>query len=231
MRFAHLSIHDVAPHTLASVRNMLDVLGTHGIRRVMLLVIPGLPWSAEQVELLRQWVAEGHVLAGHGRIHQVEQMRTVYHKLHSALISRDVAEHLSLSEDGIAGLMLENARWFEQQRLPAPTHYVPPAWALGPISRERLRDLPFQTVEVLRGVIDVRSGRLHPMPLLGYEADTAFRAMFLRGSNAWNRLSTRWHPQGIRISLHPEDLNLRLSGHILRDCTRFEVQADLPDFT
>jgi predicted deacetylase len=210
---------------------MLDVLKTHGIHRVMLLVIPGLPWREEQVEVLRQWVAEGHVLAGHGRIHQVKEIRTVYHKLHSVLISRDVAEHLSLSEDGIADLMLENARWFETQDLPVPTHYVPPAWALGPISRNRLRDLPFQTVEVLRGVIDVRSGRLHRMPLLGYEADTAFRALFLRGSNAWNRLAACWNPRGIRISLHPEDLNLRRSACLLNDCARFEVQADLPDFT
>lgn len=228
MHPAHLSIHDVAPHTLDPVREMLAVLREAGIDRVMLLVIPGAPWQPEELEQLRNWAGQGHVLAGHGDTHHADRIDTFFHKLHAKLLSRDVAEHLSRSEDEIADLMLRNHAWFARHGLPAPTHYVPPAWALGRISRERLRELPFRTVEVLRGVLQVETGLLHRMPLLGYEADTAFRAGFLRSFNAWNLFRARQSGRCARISLHPYDLGYRLKDQILKDCGQFELQAEVP---
>ena len=124
--------------------------------------------------------------------------------------------------------MRENHAWFAGQGLPAPTHYVPPAWALGRISRRQLEDLPFATVEVLRGVIDVASGRLDPMPLLGYEADTGLRSLFLRSFNAWNRMAADFTGRCARISLHPFDLTFRLKDRIPLDCQQFQLRSDLP---
>jgi predicted deacetylase len=224
--YAHISIHDVAPDTLEPVSRMLGVLKDLGVSQVMLLVIPGLPWTEDQIGQLRRWADEGHLLAGHGKVHHVNSPETLYHKAHSFFISRNVAEHLSRTEEEIAELMQENWDWFSDHGLPPPSHYVPPAWALGDISRERLRDLPFETVEVLRGVIEVGTGRLHRSPLLGFEADTLLRAWFLRGFNAWNRIRAGWSGRCARISLHPQDLNLKLADRIAVECRCFDLVAD-----
>lgn len=224
---AHISIHDVAPETLVPVTRMLSTLKSFGVKQVMLLVIPGLPWTGEGIDHLKALVEDGHLLAGHGRVHHVASAESLYHKAHSFFISRNVAEHLSRTEDEIAELMQENFDWFAAHGLPSPTHYVPPAWALGSISRQRLRELPFQTVEVLRGVIEVETGRLHRMPLLGYEADTALRAGFLRLFNGWNRLRARAGGSCTRISLHPYDLEYRLQDQISRDCASFALLAEV----
>jgi len=224
---AHVSIHDVAPHTLVLVEDLISMLQGVGVDRVMLLVIPGLSWSESNLDVLRSWVDQGHLLAGHGRVHHVASADSLYHKAHSFLISRNVAEHLSKTEDEIFELMRENHEWFMERGLPSPSHYVPPAWALGSISRSRLRDLPFETVEVLRGVIHVQSGTLYRMPLLGYEADTAFRAFFLKVFNRWNSWSARKRNRAARISIHPNDLEFRLGHRISEDCERFHCQPDV----
>jgi len=226
MTLAHVSIHDVAPHTLDSVCTVLNFLEDQGVEKVMLLVIPNLPWTEKGLDQLRKWADCGHVFAGHGSTHHVDRAESFYHKLHAALISRDVAEHLSKSEDELSELMQENYRWFESNGLPSPTHYVPPAWALGAISRSRLKELPFDTVEVLSGVIDVRNGRLHRMPLLGYEADTALRVFFLKGFNACNRLWACRSDRCARISIHPVDLQLGLADQIAGDCARFRLTPE-----
>jgi predicted deacetylase len=228
---AHISIHDVAPHTLDPVQRMLSTLEDLGVRQVMLLVIPGLPWTEEGIAQLKGFVDQGHLLAGHGRIHHVASAETLYHKAHSFFLSRDVAEHLSRTEEEIAELMQENYAWFAERGLPRPSHYVPPAWALGSISRKRLQQLPFQTVEVLRGVIDVPTGKLHRMPLLGYEADTAGRAAFLRVFNQFSVWKASCTGRCARISLHPYDLEYRLKDRIPVDCQTFDLQAEVPEFS
>lgn len=227
MTTGHVSIHDVAPETLGKVQHMLEVLTQWGLNRVMLLVIPGRPWSEGQLNILRGMAAHGHVLAGHGWLHEVTQPKTLYHQLHRALISRNVAEHLSRTEDQVLDLLRENHAWFSQQGLPEPTHYVPPAWALGNISRDRLKELPFETVEVLQGVIESATGVLHRMPLLGYEADTPFRAWFLQ---QFNRLNTAWARRTgrcIRFSLHPYDFDYLLKDRIEADCSAFQMCANV----
>lgn len=217
---AHISIHDVAPDTLGLVNDILRRLEQAGIDKVMLLVIPGLNWSEDQVNVLLKWSAQGHVLAGHGWVHDVKNRRNAYHKLHGIFLSRYVAEHLSLKEDEIADLMQRNYDWFLHNNLPAPHHYVPPAWALGKISVSRLADLPFQSVETLRGFWFPKENEFRSRALLGYEADTAVRAFFLRNFNAWNRRKVR-RSSPIRISLHPHDFSLKLSDQILLDCRRY----------
>ncbi len=57
--------------------------------------------------------------------------RSAYHRLHAALISRDVAEHLSRPAHELVALVHRCHGWFAAHGLPAPTLYVPPAWALG----------------------------------------------------------------------------------------------------
>lgn len=221
---AHISIHDVAPDTLDRVRTMLSRLEASGVMRVMLLVIPGLEWSEEDLAQLRDWQGRGHPLAGHGWVHRVERRKTLFHKVHGTLISRYVAEHLSLGNGEIVDLMRRCYDWFGENGLIPPRHYVPPAWALGSLSRVEMHTLPFDSVETLRGVFFTREDRFQVMPLLGYEADTPLRAAFLKGFNRWNTHRAK-RAELTRISLHPYDLELRLGEEILRDLRKFRIQA------
>ncbi len=210
----HLSIHDVAPHSLEQTQRLLDTCSAQGIEQLMLLVIPGLDWSDRDLEQLHAWVRQGHLLAGHGWLHRIERIRNLGHRLHSLLLSRDVAEHLERPPEELPAFMLQNYDWFARQELPSPRHYVPPAWALGRISAQALEQLPFQSVEATTGIYFRGSGWKR-MPVTGYEADTALRQMLLRMSNAlaWF-LSSPKRP--LRISLHPYDLDLRLQSDILQ---------------
>lgn len=211
-----LSIHDVAPETLPQVENLIGLLDGHDAGPAMLLVIPGRPWKEAQIAMLRTWQEAGHVLAGHGWHHRANRIRGWRHRLHSLLLSRDVAEHLALDVADIETLIRRCHAWFTGNGLPAPDLYVPPAWAMGALPRARLAGLPFARYEVLSGIIDGASGRLQRLPLVGFEADRTWRALPLRLWNSTNRIGARHSGLPLRIAIHPHDLSLRLSGDLMR---------------
>lgn len=211
---ARVSIHDVMPATLADVSAILSRLAGQGIGPVTLLVVPGLEWTADGVAQLRRWQASGHELAGHGWRHKAPTIRGWRHRLHSLVLSRDVAEHLALDPDGIAALVRRCHAWFAANGLAAPELYVPPAWALGPIPRPALRDLPFRSYEVLSGVVDARAQRLDRLPMVGFEADTAWRSRAVRAWNAANLAYARRRGVPLRVAIHPHDFRLRLAADL-----------------
>lgn len=206
---AWISLHDLMPSTLSDARRLLEYLTDRNVGRMTLLVVPGVGWSADDRTILRRLQDEGHELAGHGWLHAVDRPPTLYHRIHGWTFSRGVAEHLSRSEEEIAELIRRCFRWFAAHDLAPPTLYVPPAWAMGSIRRERLRQLPFARYEFFTGIYDAAANRFHRMPLVGYEADTPWRRAVLRLSNAVNQRLTR---PGVpcRIALHPRDLDLLL---------------------
>jgi len=213
---ALISIHDVMPETLAAVAGHIERLRDRGHHRVTLLVVPGRHWRAHEIERLAHWEGEGLELAAHGWHHRVERLGGLYHRLHASLLSRRCAEHLALDEPGIAALMAASADWFTRQGLQRPVTYVPPAWALGGLRRERLPHLPYERIEVTRGLLSAADGRLDPLPLVGFEADTTPRARLLR---AWNRVQigrARRHQRPLRIGIHPQDHRLRLADDLER---------------
>ncbi len=227
---ALVSIHDVMPETLNRAQHILELCAVCNPGPVTLLVVPGRDWDRAGVERLRAWEAAGHQLAGHGWSHRVERFGGLYHRLHGALISRRVAEHLALDGKAIGRLIERCHAWFPAQGLAAPDLYVPPAWALGSIERAELAGLPFARYEVLSGVRDAATGRLIPIPMVGFEADTPVRVPAIRW---WNRISRRraaaigW----LRIAIHPRDLGLRLAADLHRDLHRYgrwEPYAALP---
>ncbi|UHD17699.1 polysaccharide deacetylase family protein [Thiocapsa bogorovii] len=221
---ALVSVHDVMPETLPQVDRILSVLNEEGIAPVTLLVVPGAGWSSEGIERLDRFRARGCELAGHGWLHRVERITGLAHRMHSRLISRNVAEHLALDRVGIHRLIARCHAWFVDQGLGAPALYCPPAWAMGPIPRSTLATLPFTRYELFSGVLSAQTGRMHPVPLTGYEADTGVRTVAIR---AWNRLNRRRAAQRgwIRIGIHPHDLDLRLAEDLRRDLRRFRCHA------
>jgi hypothetical protein len=219
MTAVHLSIHDVMPTTLKPVAALIRMCQAHGWPPPTLLVVPGLAWDKAGIRQLQAWQTAGHELAGHGWRHRISAYGGLYHRLHGLFISRDVAEHLSLEADGILDLMRRCHRWFGQQGLEAPTLYVPPAWALGPVPRARLGEQPFRRIETLRGIDDLDTGRRGFRGLLGYEAGNPLQRAALLINNAINR--KRAPRVGLRIGLHPQDTQLPLAGALEQDLARF----------
>jgi hypothetical protein len=186
-----------------------------------LLVVPGREWSAGQITLLKHWQANGHELAAHGWLHEARAIRKPWHRIHSTLVSRNVAEHLDLEPEEQVPFIARSIRWFAEQELSLPSIYVPPAWALGRLTREQ-RDrllqaerMPAQlSIETTSGFIHLPENRRQWMPLTGYEADTPARALFLRCFNALNLAHARFHSTCLRISVHPYDMQYRLASSL-----------------
>ena len=204
-----LSIHDVMPATLEQTHSIMARLKSFGYRRVTLLVVPGSGWQDDTLDSLRTLVEDGAELAGHGWVHRVDRIRGIRHRVHSALLSRNVAEHLALDVPGRVALMQRCFDWFAEQALPTPALYVPPAWAMGPMPKRELGRLPFRQHETLGGVYDVKTMRFRRLAMVGFEADTAFRAASCR---LWNWLNDKsaGRSRPLRIAIHPHDFELSL---------------------
>lgn len=198
------------PSTLTEVSQLIELCRENAIAPLTLLVVPGHDWTAAGLEQLRRWSAGGCQLAGHGWLHRCATIRGIRHRLHSRILSRNVAEHLCLSGEQIVRLMHRCFEWFSLHGFAAPQLYVPPAWALGSLSGEQLRRVPFQGIETLGGMHLVSEARWRPLPLLGFEADTWGRAVALRTLNGTMRTLGKTLALPTRISLHPFDHRLRL---------------------
>ncbi len=210
-----VSVHDVMPETLTPVRRVIDALERAGLGPATLLVVPGRDWRDADIGALRAFVSAGHDLAGHGWKHEIDRVRGLRHWLHAVTISRNVAEHLQYDARDIAALIQRCRAWFEDHSLPAPSLYVPPAWAMGSISKSDLDGLGFRWFETLAGIYDAERREMHRLPLLGFEADTRFRALSLRAFNAANRALARYRGT-VRLGIHPHDFDLELARDLER---------------
>tara|TARA_B100001939_G_C16943963_1_gene619446 strand:+ start:3352 stop:4041 length:690 start_codon:yes stop_codon:yes gene_type:complete len=218
---ALVSIHDVMPNTINEVAELLEICRSFGLRRVTLLVVPGLDWQPAQINQLRQWQKRGYELAAHGWVHRCVSKKTFWHLLHGLILSRDVAEHLSLNSNEIVDIMQKSCNWFIENGFDQPSLYVPPAWALGSISKRGLRSCGYTWVETLSGVVFPETGQIRRLPLVGFEADTFTRELALRVLN----YVVLWMPTNkpLRISIHPYDHKLRMGKSlpaILQRCTQ-----------
>jgi predicted deacetylase len=228
---ALVSVHDVMPATFDRTRRILALLEEAAIPPPTLLVVPGKDWPPELLSALRGLAEQGYPLAGHGWIHKApSKKRTLFHRGHALLISRNEAEHLSRSPEELADLVRRCHDWFPSVGLPTPELYVPPAWALGTLDIQDLASLPFRWYEILRGMVEGSTGRITWLPLAGFEADTTFRQVNLRIWNGLNSFLAKrgWGP--LRISIHPDDLNLLLAtdlGRMIREPWRFVRESDV----
>ena len=213
---AIISIHDCMPETMDKIQYILEWLKERNIPPVTLLIVPGKNWTEQHLSQLKKYVQEGYTLAAHGWHHHVEPKK-ILHRIHALIISKNVAEHLDLDEQGILDLLNRSHQWFIQQNLPSPSLYVPPAWALGAINKQSLLKTPFKQIEVTRGLINLNSNhkpKLKTLPLTGYEADSSFRALFLTRWNQFQEKKALKKALPLRISVHPYDLNLPIAHQL-----------------
>lgn len=214
---AVVSIHDVMPETLPRVKEILRLLERMAVHPATLLIVPGRSWSRTDIAWVKSLQRSGCELAGHGWRHRARRKTSIRHRLHGVLLSRNEAEHLSLSPQEIAGKIRACYNWFGNTGLAPPSLYVPPAWAMGPMPKQLLADLPFRLFETQWGLYDAFAGVSVPMPLAGYMADTPLRAGALRISNLCSR---RLFPGPLRIAIHPQDLRLAMAREVERDLAR-----------
>ncbi len=209
----NISIHDVSPDNLNLINEIIiDLSEKHGIKKITLLIIPGLSWSQNHIDRLRHWQQKDKIeLAAHGWEHKSDTPRSLFHYLHSKFISDDCAEHLSKSNSEIIKIMKNSFEWFQNNGLNAPTLYVPPAWALGNINKGDLQSLPFNEIEVMSGVFV--ENRFVFIPLIGFETKTYFRFITVKILNKINYILQK-NIGVIRIALHPNDFNLLLKKDI-----------------
>ena len=205
---AYVSVHDVMPETLPAVRRTLAFLADLGVRPVPLLVVPGRAWSSVEIGELRSMSEAGHELVGHGWYHEAP-VRGLYHRLHSATISKNVAEHLAHDERAVVELVDDCFRWFIEHDFPAPRYYVPPAWAMGGVGDATLASTPFEVFETQWGFTTPRRGRFQVVPLVGFEADDASRVVPLRLFNRVNGWLARRLGR-LRVAIHPYDIDYPL---------------------
>ncbi len=223
-----VSLHDVMPETLLQTTETIRFLEKSRVYPLTLLVSPGRKWSARDIADLKAFEKSGYDLAGHGWRHEVYCFATWRHRLHGRFISRREAEHFPLTPKQIAGMITDCYRWFERCNLNKPVLYVPPAWALGSVPRQKIKKLPFRYVETLTGVYDAKKDVFRLLPATGYMADTPFRAAALQLINRINRLAPL---APLRIAVHPFDIHLPLARDLKRHLavhSTFLRYRDLP---
>jgi predicted deacetylase len=203
------------PETLAQTGEILERLHAAGLHLATLLVVPGRDWQAGDLDELRGFCDAGAELAGHGWKHRADTPRDLKHRLHSLLISRNAAEHLSLTTEEITALIRRCHAWFAAHTLPQPDLYVPPAWAMGRLPRATLGRLPFRRYETLAGIYDAPAQAFTPSPMVGYETDTWLRALPVRAWNALNRAAAGGRIP-LRVAIHPQDFGLKLADDLRR---------------
>lgn len=209
------SFHDLCPQTIPMAMAVLAMLKDHGKKEITLLLIPGLfkdNSSLRELQKLLEKYPDAE-LAGHGWSHKIVRKKSAYHHIHSMIISRDVGEHLSLPEAEIYHLINSCHGWFADHDLPKPEIYVPPAWAMGNISRSSLDSLPFRYYEYQFGVYDSQFKKFHHLPVIGFEADTKIRQTALIAWNYFN-LKIGHYCHSLRVAIHPFDLDLKLSSDL-----------------
>lgn len=221
---AVVSIHDVMPDTLNRVQKTLVRINKVPPQQVYLLVVPGLNWSQEQIQTLLELEQAGYQIAGHGWTHQIHKKTSLFHFLHSMFISRNVAEHLSLSKAELFDLVERNHQWFTDHGFQPPQLYVPPAWAMGKLTNNDLSRLPFRYYEMSSGIYDAQSDRYVHLPLTGYEADRYWRIPILKLWNSLNLWLSKKKPT--RISIHPYDYEYPMAKDIDRHINLIEVAFD-----
>ena len=209
---SYISIHDVTPKNLENIEKIIFLLNNKfNINKICILVIPGLHWDQNQINKLKVWQNQGIEIAAHGWQHVSQSNKSIYHKIHSLIISKNCAEHLSKDASDIINLIHKSYDWFISNGFKKPLLYVPPAWALGNITKKDLSELKFSYFECTTGLIF--NQKYIFIPLIGFEEKNFIMALIRKFFNGLNYFMA-YFTGIIRIAIHPDDFNLYLKKDI-----------------
>ncbi|MFO1393294.1 MAG: polysaccharide deacetylase family protein [Steroidobacteraceae bacterium] len=207
-----VSLHDVAPATLARCRATLRFLDDLGVGPVALLVVPDyhglgrVDRDPDFCEFVRQRERRGDEIVLHGFRHLDRASpgrglrdwleRRVYTDGEGEFSRVDVRDARSLILRGLA--VLRSAGW-------QPTGFIAPAWLMSPGTRVALANLPIEYCSTRSSILLLREGRRIAAPTIVASTRSPLRRTI---SPAWNRalLTCRSRAQVLRMALHPDDL-------------------------
>jgi uncharacterized protein len=218
-----VSLHDVSPHTWELCGRILAELEWLGVRAVSLLVIPDHHHRGHFLrdekfcEWLRARVAGGDEAVVHGYFHArtARAGESVRDRLVTRSYTAGEGEFYDIGYDDAKALAGRALGEFHEAKL-RPCGFIAPAWLLSAEGERAIRDLGFAYTTRLRGVTDLRSGRVENSQSLCWSVRAAWRRV---ASLAWNASLFRRMTcvPVLRVAIHPVDI-----GHarVWRQITR-----------
>ncbi|HLE58085.1 MAG TPA: DUF2334 domain-containing protein [Candidatus Limnocylindria bacterium] len=171
-----VSIHDVAPSTLADVRWLLSRLDEVGVVRRVLKVIPGEEGAAadaraELGRLVTDEAARGSEIVLHGWSHRAVGPRRggLLDRLRARLFAGDSAEFLALDPAGMQRRLADGQAWLAALGVNA-RGFCAPGWLAAPELPSIARRAGFDYLVWLRGlqVLADQGERWQLLPPIGY---------------------------------------------------------------
>ncbi len=204
-----VSVHDVAPATVAASRHWVAELDARGVRAT-LLVVPG-PWrnppllaDPELIEWLRGCAGRGHETSLHGFDHRGVAGGARWRQAVNLIAARGCGEFGALDEEA-ARIRLRLGLAVLDEAGIETTGFTPPGWLSSPGTRRALRSLGFRYLTSHLAVHDLAHGTAVRMPALSHRPGGAGERF---GSRLMTTAARRWARTGrpFRIALHPADL-------------------------
>jgi predicted deacetylase len=204
-----VSLHDVAPATWCSCRQVLAAVREVADIPLTLLVVPAYWGQCSAMvpgfeSAMSDQLAQGHELALHGYFHRdLGAPRSALDWLRRRVYTAGEGEFAALTEQEAAERLLLGQRWFRANRWPL-AGFVAPAWLLGPDSWKAVRRSPdLEYVTTFTHIHALHTGESLRAPCLTLSA----RAPWHRAlSRAWAGMAWRHCTAPlVRLALHPRD--------------------------
>lgn len=207
-----VSVHDVAPATLADCETTLTFLEALRVGPVALLVVPNyhrlgrIDRNERFCEFLHQRERRGDEIVLHGYWHEDDLVAghgprdRIERRVHAA----GAGEFAHLDEFSartrlLRGLaVLRAAGW-------NPAGFVPPAWLMSAGTRSALAGLPFDYCSTRDAIISLKRDVEIPAPSLVVNTRSALQRALSPAWNQW-RLQRSLDSRVIRAALHPRDV-------------------------
>jgi predicted deacetylase len=211
-RCAVVSLHDVAPLTLAASEKIILDLRRLGVSVCSLLVVPDYHHTgratadADFVRWLRGCEGEGHEVVVHGYYHQRPRppRESVRDRFITGFYTAGEGEFYDIDYATACERLAQARSEFTSAGL-NPRGFIAPAWLLSNAARNAARDCEFEYTTSLTSVDDLRSAHRYPARTLVYSVRAPWRRILSRGWNSalFRRLTAA---PLLRLSIHPPDL-------------------------
>lgn len=208
-----VSIHDVAPPTMAASRRWVAMMEQAGVP-TSLLVVPG-PWrtaaDGAASDRFAGWLggaaAAGHEVVQHGWTHRAELAGGWARRLSGHVVCRGAGEFWALDHSE-AALRLQLGRTVLKALGHHADGFVPPGWLASYDARRAIRDNGFRYMTSHLAVLDLHRERALRIPALSHRPGS--RAQRLGATLLWRTARARAHRgSSVRLALHPDDLDHR----------------------
>jgi uncharacterized protein len=210
VRALSVSIHDVAPRTLAACQQIADMVAKVEVGvPLTLLIVPryhgetALP--AEYVDWITDRLDRGDELALHGYTHRDEapSPRGLGDRMVRRVYTAGEGEFARLGREEAAQRIERGRRWFSERGWPL-YGFVAPAWLVSPGTWEALRDFDFLYTTTLSRFHLLRQNVSLRAPSVVYSTRSGWRRWAARG---WNRAlsSAARNAPLMRVGFHPAD--------------------------